>query len=119
MTLSLNNLGACFEGVIPSIISTVSGDGVPNISYLSHVVQVDDVHVALSNQFFDKTAANLSAMPRAAILLVDGGTGEQYRLETLFIRSETSGAVFERVATQLDFVRFWVRSVSRRCPRWQ
>ena len=57
MTISLRDLSACFEGVIPSIISTVSSDRIPNISYLSHVALIDDAHVALSNQFFSKTAA--------------------------------------------------------------
>ena len=52
MTIRLRDLGACFEGVIPSILATASADGVPNISYLSHVEFVDDAHVALSNQFF-------------------------------------------------------------------
>ena len=59
MTIRLRDLHACFEGVIPSIIATASQDGVPNISYLSHVAFVDDEHVALSNQFFSKTAANI------------------------------------------------------------
>ena len=64
MTLRLSDLSACFEGVIPSIIATASADGMPNISYLSHVVQVDADHVALSNQFFAKTAANVRANPK-------------------------------------------------------
>jgi hypothetical protein len=51
MTIGLRDLGACFEGVIPSILATASADGVPNVSYLSHVEFVDDAHVALSNQF--------------------------------------------------------------------
>ncbi|MEO8244628.1 MAG: pyridoxamine 5'-phosphate oxidase family protein, partial [bacterium] len=101
MTLTLDDLDGCFEGVIPSIIATVSEEGIPNISYLSDVVQVDARHVALSNQFFGKTGANLRAVPRATILLVDGRGGAQYRLETLFIRSETSGEVFDRMAMHL------------------
>jgi adenylate cyclase len=101
MTLSLDALADCFEGVTPSVISTVSDQGVPNVSYLSQVVRIDGLHVGLSNQFFGKTGANLRAVPRATILLVDGRSGEQYRLETLFIRSETSGAIFDRVSAHL------------------
>lgn len=101
MTLRLTDLDACFEGVVPAVIATLSADGVPNISYLSHVARVDDRHIALSNQFFGKTAANLQAVPRATILLVDGRSGHQYRAETLFVRSETRGAVFDHVAAQL------------------
>jgi len=77
-TIRLRDLQACFEGVIPSIIATASQDGVPNISYLSHVALVDDEHVALSDQFFSKTAANIRANNNAAVMLVDPRDGGQY-----------------------------------------
>ena len=49
----------CFQGVIPSILATADSDGVPNVTYVSQVHQVDDRHVALSRQFFNKTTRNL------------------------------------------------------------
>jgi adenylate cyclase len=101
MTIRLRDLGACFEGVIPSILATASADGVPNISYLSHVEFVDDAHVALSNQFFSKTAANLQANNQAALLLVDPRDGNQYRLDVTFDRSLDRGALFDAMAAQL------------------
>ena len=101
MTLSLRDLAACFEGVIPSILATASADGVPNISYLSHVEFVDDEHVALSNQFFSKTAANVQANSQAALLLVDPRDGEQYSLMVTFVRSLGDGALFQAMATHL------------------
>jgi adenylate cyclase len=101
MTVRLRDLQVCFEGVIPSIISTASQDGVPNISYLSHVALVDDEHVALSDQFFSKTAANIRANNNAAVMLVDPRDGSQYRLSVIFERSLDSGALFETMATEL------------------
>ena len=101
MTLCLRDLHACFDGVIPSIIATASQDGVPNISYLSHVGLVDDERVVLSNQFFSKTAANVRANNRAAVLLVDPRDGEQYRLVVTFERSLDSGGLFDAMAAQL------------------
>lgn len=101
MTLRLSDLDACFEGVVPAVIATLSADGVPNISYLSHVARVDDRHIALSNQFFGKTASNLQAVPKATILLVDGRTGAQVRAEALFVRSESAGSMFDHMAAQL------------------
>lgn len=101
MTIALAELASCFEGVIPSIITTVAADGTPNISYLSHVVSVDNGHVALSNQFFSKTAANVRANPRAALLVVDALNGLQYRLDIAFKESLETGPLFERMAADL------------------
>ena len=101
MTIRLRDLAACFEGVIPSIIATAAADGTPNISYLSHVELVDEEHVALSNQFFSKTAANVLVNPAAALLIVDAHNGEQFRLDIYFVRSTESGELFEDMASQL------------------
>lgn len=101
MNLRLSDLSACFEGVIPSIIATASADGMPNISYLSHVVRVDEEHVALSNQFFAKTAANVRANPKVTLILVDGFTGDQFLLDISFVRSIDAGALFDKIARQL------------------
>lgn len=101
MNLRLSDLSACFEGVIPSIIATASADGMPNISYLSHVVRVDEEHVALSNQFFAKTAANVRANPKVTLIVVDGLTGDQFLLDIGFVRSVDAGALFDKIARQL------------------
>jgi adenylate cyclase len=101
MTVRLRDLQVCFEGVIPSIIATASPDGVPNISYLSHVALVDDEHVALSDQFFSKTAANIRGNNNAAVMLVDPRDGSQYRLSVIFERSLDSGMLFETMAAEL------------------
>lgn len=101
MTLSLAPLRASFEGVIPSAIATVSADGTPNISYLSQVHYVDETHVALSNQFFGKTAANVRGSGRATVLVVDGLSGDQHLLDLVFEGSVSDGEVFERMAGHL------------------
>ncbi len=102
MSLKLSDLSACFEGVIPSIISTADAEGLPNISYLSHVAMVDDRHVALSNQFFAKTAANIRLNPHAAVLLVDARNAAQFRLEVVFAYSVDEGPLFDHLSLQLD-----------------
>lgn len=101
MKLRLADLAPCFEGVIPSIIATAAADGTPNVSYLSHVIRVDDEHVALSNQFFAKTAANIRANPHVTLILVDCFSGEQYLLDVRFVRSVDTGPLFEKISMQL------------------
>jgi adenylate cyclase len=98
----LSDLQACFEGVIPSIVATAAADGTPNVSYLSQVVVVDDDHIALSNQFFSKTAANIRENPHAAVLIVDAYNGEQYQLDVNFVESSATGEVFERVRLHIE-----------------
>jgi len=102
VTLGLLNLEACFEGVVPSIIATADGNGVPNISYLSHVAMVDGDHVALSNQFFAKTSANIRLNPQAALVAVNARNGAQFRLDLAFAYSLDDGPLFEQLSRHLD-----------------
>lgn len=102
--MALTRIRDCFEGVIPSIVATLDAEGVPNVSYLSQVHLVDDAHVALSNQFFSKTADNVRATGRATIIVVSGRSGAQYRLDLAYEASLTTGDVFDRMAAQLSAI---------------
>jgi len=100
--LRLADLAACFEGAIPAVIATVSADGTPNVTYLSKVRMVDDERVALSNQFFSKTAKNLVENPVADLLVIDPRTYDQYRLGLRYERTDRRGPVFERLRHDVD-----------------
>ncbi|MBE7437218.1 MAG: pyridoxamine 5'-phosphate oxidase family protein [Spirochaetales bacterium] len=95
---------AGMQGVIPSIIVTCDTAGVPNATVISQVYYVDETHVAISNQFFSKTHKNLAVNPLAAIQIVDPGNATPYLLEARYIRTETSGEVFENMAMQLEVI---------------
>jgi adenylate cyclase len=100
----LQDIASCFEGVLPSPISTCSNEGVPNTTYLSIVHLIDESHVALSVQFFNKTRRNILENPRAQVIVVAPETTDQYRMELEFERTETAGSLFERVRVKLDAV---------------
>jgi adenylate cyclase len=100
--LTLHRVRLCFEGAVPAVIATAAADGTPNITYLSRVQAVDDERVALSNQFFSKTARNLAENPRASLLLIDPRTYDQYRLCIVYERTERRGPVFERLRADVD-----------------
>jgi predicted pyridoxine 5'-phosphate oxidase superfamily flavin-nucleotide-binding protein len=100
----LRDLYLCFEGAVPAIVATASADGVPNITYLSRVRMVDGERVALSNQFFSKTARNLAENPRASLLIVDPCSYEQYRVTLVYERTERRGPTFERLRDDVDTI---------------
>jgi hypothetical protein len=68
------------------------------------VLFVDDEHVAISNQFLSKTAANLTENPVATLLCTDPATGLSFKLLVRYERSERDGPLFDAARTQLDAV---------------
>ena len=100
--IRLGTIRDAFEGVIPSVIATTDAEGMPNASYLSHVHYIDDHHVALSNQFFSKTAQNVAENGLATVMVVDALTGVQHILDLVFETSRTEGEIFDRIGTHLD-----------------
>ncbi|MEZ4230440.1 MAG: GAF domain-containing protein [Polyangiaceae bacterium] len=91
----------CFQGIIPSILGTVSPDGTPNVTYLSHVHSIDEERVALSCQFFNKTKENVLRNPAATVIVYDPVTFEAYRLELEYEREEVSGPLFDSIAMRI------------------
>ena len=104
MTPPLESLATCFQGLLPAQLFTCSRDGVPNAAYLSHVDYVDSSHVALSFQFFNKSRRNVAENPNALIIVVDPDTGQGWQLRLRFVRSETDGPLFERMALRIEAI---------------
>jgi len=106
MTFSgkLSDLKRCFQGVVPSIITTSDGEGVPNVTFISHVYYVDEQHVALSCQFFNKTRKNLDDNPLACVEVWEPTTLQAYRLHLRFLRSEKTGTLFETMRVRIDAI---------------
>jgi predicted pyridoxine 5'-phosphate oxidase superfamily flavin-nucleotide-binding protein len=102
--IALSTIAACFEGIIPAVIATASGDGTPNVTHLSRVHLVDDEHVALSNQFFSKTVRNLTENPHACLLLIDPIAWDEYRLVLRYERTERRGPVFDRLHRDVEAI---------------
>lgn len=92
---------SCLEGAIPAVMATCASDGTPNVAYISQVVYVDEGHVALSFQFFNKTRENILANPYASVLVLDPVTARFYRLHLRYLRTETAGALFESMKARL------------------
>jgi GAF domain-containing protein len=104
VTITLEALAPCWQGLIPATLYTCSLDGVPNAAYLSHVDYVDSRHVALSFQFFNKSRRNVAENPQALVRVIDPDTSQCWVLRLHLVRSETTGPVFERMALRIEAI---------------
>jgi adenylate cyclase len=104
VSLGLEQLTPCFQGIIPAMLFTCSTDGTPNAAFLSHVDYVDPTHVALSFQFFNKSRRNIAENPHALIRVIDPDTNQGWALRLKFERSETSGPIFDRMFLRIEAI---------------
>jgi len=104
VSLGLEQMTPCFQGILPSMFFTCAKDGTPNAAFLSHVDYVDPTHVALSFQFFNKSRKNVAENPYAMIRVIDPDTNQGYVMRLKFERSETSGAIFDRMFLRIEAI---------------
>lgn len=104
MTARLAALSRCFQGIVPGTLATCAPDGTPNVTYLSQIRQVDERHVAISRQFFNKTSRNLEANPRATAAVIDPVTFESWTLGLRYVRSETDTPLFAEMALRIEAI---------------
>lgn len=101
MSLRIETIRECLEGIIPGHIATCDREGMPNLAYLSQVEFIDNEHVALSYQFFNRTRQNVLADSPVRLLLTSHLTSAQYRLTLHYLRTEAAGPLFERMRAKL------------------
>jgi adenylate cyclase len=103
-SLPIEDLWACFQGIVPAALSTCAGDGTPNITFISQVYYVDSRHVAISFQFFNKTHRNIRENPLACVVVLDPRTLHAYRFRLRYDHSESNGPLFDSMSLQLQAV---------------
>jgi hypothetical protein len=89
---------------LPAAIVTCSAEGTPNVTVISQVYYVDETHVALSFQFFNKTIKNVRENPRAWAGMTDFIGQADWALELEFERSETEGPIFDAMDMQIEAI---------------
>ncbi len=90
-----------FDKVPTVVLSTASEDGTPNAVPVGSKKIIDDETILMSDQFFNKTLANMKADPRVAVTFWEGHEGYQLK-GTVTI--ETTGQRFEDTAKWIDEV---------------
>ena len=104
MQIIPDELQPALQGALPGTVATCSLDGEPNATYFAQAYYVDEHHIALSRQFFNKTTHNLAENPKAYVQLVHPETGEDWRLVVEYVRSETEGELFDRMKMQVEAI---------------
>jgi len=89
---------------VPALMATCSADGTPNVTVISQVYYVDDRHVALSFQFFNKTIRNVRENPRAWAGVTDFVGQVDWTLDLEFERSETEGPIFDAMDMKIEAI---------------
>ena len=92
------------QGLYPSIIGTCDADGMPNTTVISQTYYVDENHVAISHQFFNKTIRNIRAVPKACLVIIHPEDGSHWRLHLEYSHAESEGDLFERMSMQLEAI---------------
>ena len=100
--MKLEEIMPALQGVIPSIVATSSLDHVPNVTYISQIYYVDNGHVALSYQFFNKTIKNVRENPMLVAILTCPVHYNLYKVTLRYQESQTSGEIFDNMSMQLD-----------------
>ncbi len=95
---------SAMQGVVPSTIVTCSLAGAPNVTEISQVWYVDETHVALSHQFFNKTHRNVRENPYAKAIIREAGTFQEWVLEIQYDHSEESGPLFDEMDMKLEAI---------------
>ena len=90
---------------IPAVMVTCSAAGVPNTTIISQVYYVDETHMALSFQFFNKTIRNVRENPRAQRLRAGHSpVRRNWILEIEYDHSETEGPIFDAMDMQIEAI---------------
>ena len=88
-----------FDKVRTVVLSTASIDGTPNAVPVGAKKIIDDETILISDQFFNKTLANMKANPKVAVTYWEGREGYQLK-GTVTI--ETTGQRYEETAKWIE-----------------
>jgi hypothetical protein len=92
------------QGALPCVLATVDENGIPNVSYISQVFYVDGNHVALSNQFLNKSMRNIKSNGIATVNVVRPDTLKSWYFELKHQESKTDGDLFDNMTMQLEAI---------------
>jgi predicted pyridoxine 5'-phosphate oxidase superfamily flavin-nucleotide-binding protein len=92
----------------PIPIATATKDGTPNVVFIGRIKMLDDETLLIGDNFFLKTAANLSENPRISVLCYDSETKKSYQIK--------GSAKVYKAGPQFDEMRKWIHGINPKLP---
>lgn len=94
-----NRMKELFEKVPTVIMATAALDGTPNAVPVGAKKIIDDETILISDQYLNKTLANMKENPKIAVSFWEGREGYQFKGS---VKIETSGKRFEETAKWIE-----------------
>jgi len=88
-----------FDKVETAVLATATSDGTPNAVPIGAKKIIDPETVLISDQFFNKTLANIKANPKVSLMYWEGHEGYQLKGN---VTVETSGHRFDETARWIE-----------------
>jgi len=96
-----------FKKVPAIVLSTTTEDGTPNAVPVGSKKIIDSETILLSDQFFNKTLANMKASPKVSVMYWEGQEGYQLKgtvtIETTGQRYEDTAQWIEDLGNKIGF----------------
>jgi hypothetical protein len=97
-------LQGALQGILPGIITTVSKENIPNLSYITQVHYIDNDHLAISWQFFNKTYKNIQESPYFSVVVTSPTTFSMWKIDLIFVKTLTEGDLFDEMEMTLEAI---------------
>lgn len=103
-SLITDEIKEALHGVVPSVVATASASGIPNVTYISQAHFVDDDHLALSWQFFNKTWRNIQENPNFTVVVTEPKRWIMWKIELQLEEILKEGELFEEMELALEAI---------------
>ena len=103
-SLITDEIQEALQGVIPSVIATVSANGIPNLTYISQAHFVNEDHLAISWQFFNKTWRNIQNNPNFSVVVTAPKTWAMWKINLRFEELLKEGELFDEMEIALEAI---------------
>ncbi|HKJ41226.1 MAG TPA: pyridoxamine 5'-phosphate oxidase family protein [Sunxiuqinia sp.] len=103
-SLITSEIQNALQGIVPSVMATTSPDGLPNLTYISQAHFVDDKHLAISWQFFNKTWKNLQTNPNFSVVVTAPQNWAMWKIKLRFVELLKEGELFDEMEIALEAI---------------